>query len=674
MAATVPQKPSHPTHKILIVDNNPVITELLSHFFSEQGHTVQTAEDGLSALHVLDSFVPDIMFVDLIMPNISGDKLCRIVRATPALSHVYLIVLSAIVVDEEIDIKSFGANACIAKGPLAKMQRHITSVLDEIEQRKAAALGDRIIGVEDLTEREITKELLAARRSFTVILENMVEGVLQLTKDREIIFVNRAAAALLDTPEEKLLSADFLDYFAGTSRARVEALFVAWRGTPLELGENEPIQVGSRRVTLQLLPVRDEQAETMLVILHDVTERKENEAELARYREHLEEEVRQRTEELEESHQRLLTVLDGMDCFVYVVDLATYEVLFMNRFAQKQFGDGTGRTCWTVFQHDQQEPCYGCSTLQLREAGEETQQPVVWEMRNSKTGRWVEKHDRAIRWFDGRLVKMGLAFDVTVRKEAESLLARSRDILEERVAERTEEIEKLYKQLLHAEKLSAVGKLSASIAHEFNNPICGIRNVLDGLVRRGRLEGENQRMVELAIRECDRVAKLTSDLQSFNRPTSGKVSEVDVHVALDDILLLCKKEFKNRNITLRKKYAADLPTIRAVADQIKQVFLNMLTNAREAIGEGGAVAVTTEAWGDQIVVCFEDTGCGIAPEDMEHIFEPFFSTKPEVKGTGLGLAVSYGIVQRHGGDIKVESEPGRGARFTVILPIEGNVL
>jgi signal transduction histidine kinase/CheY-like chemotaxis protein len=669
--------PARTSRKILIVDNNPVIIELLSHFFSEQGgHEVRAAEDGLSALHVLDTFVPDIMFVDLVMPNISGDKLCRIVRATPVLSHVYLIVLSAIVVDDEINFRDFGANACIAKGPLAKMQEHISAVLDEVAQRQLAVDDDRIIGIEGLTEREITRELLEANRSFTVILENMVEGVLQLTSHREIILANRAAAGLLATPEEKLLSTDFLDYFSGDSQARVAAIFTDWRGVAQEFGEEEAVMLGNRRVTLQLLPARGAQAETMLVILHDVTERKAGEANMARYREHLEAEVRQRTQELEESNQRFLSILDGIDCFIHVVDLESCEVLFMNRFGQKQLGGGTGRSCWALSQNDQQGPCAECPIVRFRADMVETREPVVWEKYNSKAGCWFEKHDRVIRWFDGRLVKMGLAFDVTARKAAEAALSRSRDDLEARVAERTAEIEKLYQQLLHAAKMSAVGKLAASVAHEFNNPICGIRNVLDGLARRrDGLDAENRHMVELAIRECDRVAKLTSDLQSFNRPTSGKVSQVDVRAALDDILLLCKKEFKSHNIILHKEYAQDLPTIRAVADQIKQVFLNLLTNAREAIGEGGGtVTVTTEGWGDQIVIRFADTGCGIAPEALDHIFEPFFSTKPEVKGTGLGLAVSYGIVQRHGGDIKVESKPGHGARFTVVLPSEGNVV
>lgn len=147
---------------------------------------------------------------------------------------------------------------------------------------------------------------------------------------------------------------------------------------------------------------------------------------------------------------------------------------------------------------------------------------------------------------------------------------------------------------------------------------------------------------------------------------------MDVHVALEDVLLLCRKDLKNKRISLVKEFAPSLPGIQAVEDQLKQVFLNLLTNAEEAIAaKTGTITVKTEGRAGCVAVQFQDSGHGIAPEDQQRIFEPFFSTKSAAKGTGLGLSVSYGIVTRHGGTIEVESIPGVGSTFTVLLPVEG---
>jgi len=174
----------------------------------------------------------------------------------------------------------------------------------------------------------------------------------------------------------------------------------------------------------------------------------------------------------------------------------------------------------------------------------------------------------------------------------------------------------------------------------------------------------------MAIRECDRVARLTGDLQSFNRPTSARLDLLDLHAALADILLLCKKNFQNEGIKVQMELAPDLPRILMVADQLKQVMLNLLTNAGEAIGSGGgSISIATRRIGAEVAISFTDTGAGISAENLNHIFEPFFSTKSAVKATGLGLAVSYGIIKRHGGRIEVESEEGQGACFTVFLPV-----
>ena len=247
------------------------------------------------------------------------------------------------------------------------------------------------------------------------------------------------------------------------------------------------------------------------------------------------------------------------------------------------------------------------------------------------------------------------------------------DKLEMRVEQRTEELRASQKQTLHAEKLSAIGKLSASIAHEFNNPLQGIISILKGLKRRAIMDVEDMELLDAAISESDRIKNLIRNLQEFNRPSSGKKMMMDVHKSLDAMLLLQSSDLKGRRITLGRHYAEALPRIMAVQDQIKQVFLNLLANAADACPPaGGELTVSTWQENERVAVAIKDTGSGIKPEDRERIFQPFFSTKPAVKGTGLGLSVCHGIIQDHQGEIRVESQPGHGTTFIILLPIEGD--
>ncbi|MDG4477085.1 ATP-binding protein [Thiovibrio frasassiensis] len=262
--------------------------------------------------------------------------------------------------------------------------------------------------------------------------------------------------------------------------------------------------------------------------------------------------------------------------------------------------------------------------------------------------------------------------DVTDRKHMEDEVRRMNDVLEARVAERTTQLTRTYEQLLHAEKFSAVGKLAASIAHEFGNPIIGIRNFLQGLRKYVKLEKGDAEMLDVAIAECVRVKDLISTLQDFNRPTTGKVASVDLHRIIEELLLLGKKKLSDRHIQVERNFSPNLPNIQAVPDQIKQVLLNVIGNAEEAMPEtGGTITITTELVGENVRILIQDTGKGIRVKDMGSIFEPFFSTKPAVEGTGLGLSVSYGIIKRHGGDITAMSTRGKGTLFTIILPIDG---
>ncbi|MBU3936759.1 MAG: response regulator [Proteobacteria bacterium] len=687
--------------KILAVDNHPLILELISSFLEKEGHEVRGAQDGLSALAVLEDFVPDIMFVDLVMPNISGDKLCRIVRSMPHLSGVFIVILSAIASEGETDFFSYGADACIAKGSVKNIFLHVQELIAKSDKWPARKWESRIFGLDGIYQREVTKELLRSQKHLELVLDHMSEGVVHFTRSQKIIYVNASAIALFGQPEEKLLGVNFFSLFQEPFVSALRLLVDQVKQHPVCAGEDEEIFLGKKRLLLNFLSIPEDESDATLALVRDITKIKEDETRLREHGKHLSILVEERTDsltktnaqlnkeiverikaekDLARAHRRLLNVLDSLDTIIYVVNMSSYEILFMNRQAREIFGDGTGRKCWTVMQCGQDGPCAFCSNEKvtaLKEAkqnsGGEAGGAYVWENHNTVSLRWYEHRDRVIKWMGDIPAKLSIASDITERKNDETREREARDLLELRVSQRTLEMEKIHRQLLHAEKLNAVGKLAASIAHEFNNPICGIRNVLDGLKRRTTLEGEDLQMVDLAIRECGRIARLTKDLQSYNRPTTGIETQVDVHAALEDILLLCRKNLTNKGISLVKDFTVSLPEIQAVEDQLKQVFLNLLTNAEESIftEAGGLITVKTEGRKGYIAVQFQDNGQGIVPEDQERIFEPFFSTKSAAKGTGLGLSVSYGIVSRHGGTIEVESTPGIGSTFTVLLPVGG---
>ncbi len=245
------------------------------------------------------------------------------------------------------------------------------------------------------------------------------------------------------------------------------------------------------------------------------------------------------------------------------------------------------------------------------------------------------------------------------------------------VLERTRAEEKLSRvnsQLLHSEKLSAMGKLSASISHEFNNPILGIRNVLEQVARENVLDDGLQELSLLAIEECTRVMKLATRLRDFFKPSTGVTKAMVLERAVEDMVLLSLPDLRKNGIELDRFYQPELPKVFAVEDQIKQVVLNLIQNAAEALPErDGKIEVRVIKEKGCVLLQVKDNGSGIPDDIQDQIFEPFFTTKKdEVKGTGLGLSVTYGIVNNHGGHIEHERAEGGGTLFSVYLPISGN--
>ena len=258
---------------ILVVDNHPVVLKLLVEFLKRQGHGVITAEDGLAALEILKKVKPDIIFTDLIMPNINGEKLCQVIRSRPELKNLHIIIYSATVLEDETNILRLGADVCIAKGPFKNTEEHITRVIEHIDNGTIHELKGKILGGEDLYNRHVTSELLFSKRHYEVIFNSMPEGVVEFTLDGKIFHVNAAALALCGLREEHLLASSFFDLFSGDDRERLRALLHTPDPSTAIIDETAPILLNGKMVTIHFLPSTDDAHAFVIAIMRDLTEK-----------------------------------------------------------------------------------------------------------------------------------------------------------------------------------------------------------------------------------------------------------------------------------------------------------------------------------------------------------------------------------------------------------------
>jgi two-component system NtrC family sensor kinase len=223
--------------------------------------------------------------------------------------------------------------------------------------------------------------------------------------------------------------------------------------------------------------------------------------------------------------------------------------------------------------------------------------------------------------------------------------------------------------LIQSEKLAIAGKLAASLAHEINNPLQSVIGCL-GLAEETLAEGGDvSRYLRIAHEELRRAASTVAQLRDLHRRSEpGEKESTDVNTLLEKVLMLSKKQCEDRRVEVVWKAADGLPPLLLAPDRMRQVFLNLVLNAVDAMPDGGQLQVTTSRTGQPagILVTFTDSGVGVAPDILPHIFDPFYSTKPE--GLGLGLFISQDIVKQHGGRMEVASQVGEGTTFAVWLP------
>jgi two-component system NtrC family sensor kinase len=251
--------------------------------------------------------------------------------------------------------------------------------------------------------------------------------------------------------------------------------------------------------------------------------------------------------------------------------------------------------------------------------------------------------------------------------------------LEQKVAQRTQELRAAEAELAQGEKLASIGLLASGIAHELNNPLTGVLTFTTLMRKKAPAGSQDAEDLDLVIRETKRCAAIIKRLLDFAREKVPIKGYFDLNKVVSDTVAFVERSASLQNVEITRRLDPVLPQIWGDADMIKQVVLNILVNAQQAISGPGRIEVSTRRFEgkdkqgkpfSQVEIAFSDTGCGIPEANIERIFDPFFTSKEVGKGTGLGLSVSYGIIKAHGGSIAVESTVGVGTTFRIKLPIQ----
>lgn len=622
--------------KILVVDDTQLFLKLMERLLSREGHKVRTASDGFEALQVLSSFIPDILFVDLVMPKISGDRLCQMVRRMPHLKGVRIVIVSAAVTELDYDYRKIGVDLCISKVTEKGFSESVIAAIRDLEsERPPPEPAERTTGKEGAEAiQEVTQALLAESAHQEAILETIPDGVVELSAG-VVTYANSQAVSLFGQSLGNVLGSPFSELVPEGDRPGVQALVEGPRDA-VQSDNETALHLGGREVVLRVVAVQG-QPDTLLAVLRDVTEEREIKNALNQAMEYTDSIITSMAESL------LVVTADGKINFANPAScglLGYTEHELFNRDMDELLHDG-GRFRETVY-------------LPLQQRG---------VLREPSLGYRTRSGERIPVSFLGTLMHD----ECTETEHRCSVLCIAHDM---------RDIEKLQAQVSQAEKMATTGLLSAGVAHEIKNPLAIILQGLDALgtsVNRAPNREVLLDMIRRVRSAADRADRIVKGLLDFARQSPSRFSRVAPEALLDEALALVERQFRIQNVRLVRRYSRERSVVRADKNQMLQVVINLLVNAAEAIPKRGTITVGTrleadDRLGKYVEITVTDDGPGIAPEDLERVFEPFFTTKTDSLNTGLGLSVSSGIVEKHGGTLEVRSEPGRGTEVTVCLP------
>jgi PAS domain S-box-containing protein len=636
--------------KVLVVDDNGIQGKLVAVQLEQAGFIVQTALGAQEALRKAEQQTPDAVVSDVLMDDMDGFSFCRTLRRHPTLRGVPVVLLSAYF-DEVADkalAREVGANALVERSPC--MHACVEAIVHGLAQGAPSSIpasADALYG-QRLAHRlfRMQNESARAQAHFQALFQHANDAISLVAQDGVVLDVNKKWSEITGRPREDLIGLlvrDFSrteDAASNADRYSNAAARSAHREGPVPIrradGTTILMEFSTATVDLDGTP-------RVLAIGRDVTS-------LVESRRHL-----------EASERRYRTLVENVPDVFWSIRVSDCKRTFLSANVERMCGFTAEEMLSGVIGgpyarvHLDDLECIQDAVTRALTTGAPLDEELRWQHRD---GRWLWVHCRAVAVHDeeGHQSFEGVLTDVTARKTFEAQLAR-------------------------AQKVEAIGQLTAGIAHDFNNVLSVILAGSEFLVS-ALGNGENQEVATEIVDAALRGADLTARLLGFARSRAGRVRRTNVDELVRGISPMLARAVGG-TVTLSVVPSVALAEIDADCAEIEQVLVNLAINARDAMPCGGTLTIRTAntvvgvedagrggkpEQGSYVVVSVTDTGTGMDDATRRRIFEPFFTTKAD-KGTGLGLSTSYGIVRRHGGHISVDSALGTGTTFDLYFPL-----
>ena len=493
---------------------------------------------------------------------------------------------------------------------------------------------------------ERTQQLMASQARYKVLFDLVADSVFMVNPSGTIVAVNKREEQVLGYAEAGVVGRSLLEVvlpnYHDAFRGWLSDIISGQRKVPTQEVMVRHADGLETPAEMALIRVGEADQLSVMVQLRDITDRKRLEQQLETYREELEDKVRERTREIEETKQYLENLLENANDVIYTLD------------TEQRFTYVNGKIeAWGYRKDDLLGRPY-LILLSKRHRGKRLKSTL------DIGAKQVYEVEVVTRTGEPRAVMVSVSPLHSAEGAILGVLGIARDMTETK---------KLEQQIRNSEKLASVGRLAAGVAHEINNPLGGILNCLYNL-RKGALSPSRQEEYRVSMEDgVRRVQKIVRQLLDFSQQHEPELALTDINHVVDRVLVLTTHLFAPKRIVLETVFSQGLPNVMVDRHMIEQVLMNLVLNAVQAMADGGRLTIRTSVVEGVCLIEVCDTGSGIPPAILPRIFDPFFTTNREGEGTGLGLSVSLGIVERHGGKILVDSEVGKGTTFTLCLPV-----